>query len=78
VPDGSYRLMAAALPRSQDPWKLLAPGDALRVGRAPRPLTVFRGRVAGGRAEVELRPARPTDPPVLVALPALLLERLRS
>ncbi len=78
VPDGRYHLMVAALPRSQDPWELLAPGDALRVGRAPRPLTVRGGRVVGGRADVTLRPTQPTDPPVLVALPNLLLERLTS
>ena len=77
VPDGRYRLMAAALPRSQDPWKLLAPGDTLRVGRARYPVIVRRGR-ADGRVEVALRPAQLTDPPVLVALPNLLLERLTS
>ena len=77
VPYGHYHLMAAALPRSQDPHRLLAPGDALRAGRARRPLAVRGGRVVG-RVEVTLRPVRPTDPPVLVALPNLLLERLTS
>ena len=77
VPDGHYHLMAAALPRSEDPWKLLAPGDTLRVGRAGHPVIVRRGR-GDGRVDVTLRPPRPTDPPVLVALPALLLERLTS
>ena len=77
VPDGHYHLMAAALPRSEDPRRLLAPGDALRVGRARRPLLVRGGRV-GGQVDVTLRPVRPTDPPVLVALPNLLLERLTS
>jgi AraC family transcriptional regulator len=78
VPDGLYHLMAAALPLSNDPWKLLAPGDALRVGRAPHPLTVRGGQVVGGQVDVELRPTWATDPPVLVALPALFLERLAS
>lgn len=77
VPDGRYHLMAAALPRTDDPTKLLLPGDALRVGRAPHPLTV-RGDRTDGQAEIVLRPVRGTDPPVLVALPALLLERLAS
>jgi hypothetical protein len=77
VPDGRYHLMAAALPRSEDPSKLLLPGDALRVGRAQHPLTVRRGR-AGGQVDVMLRPPQSTDPPVLVALPALLLERLTT
>jgi AraC family transcriptional regulator len=77
VPDGRYHLMAAALPRSRDPWKLLAPGDALRVGRARHPVIVRGGRL-DGRAEVVMRPVQLTDPPVLVALPNLLLERLTS
>lgn len=62
VPDGHYHLMAAALPYSEDPSGLLFPGCALRVGRSRSPLT--------------LRPLQATDPPVLVALPALFLERL--
>lgn len=79
LPDGHYHLMAAALPRTEDPTKLLLPGDALRVGRAPHPLTVRGGKVVGqADVEVALRPVRSTDPPVLVALPALLLERLAS
>lgn len=77
VPDGHYYLMAAALPRSEDPWKLLAPGDALRVGRARHPVTIRGGRVEGS-VDVTLRPAQPIDPPVLVALPALLVKRLTS
>jgi hypothetical protein len=48
------------------------------VGRAPRPVLVLRGRAVGGPEEIALRPPQPTDPPVLVALPALLLERLTS
>lgn len=77
VPDGHYHLMAAALPRTDNPMKLLLPGDALRVGRALHPLTVRGGKV-DGQAEIAMRPVRGTDPPVLVALPALLLERLAS
>jgi AraC family transcriptional regulator len=75
VPDGCYHLMAAALPGSEGPSSMLFPGDALRVGRAPAVVEVRGGR-APGRVDVELRPPRSTDPPVLVALPALLLERL--
>jgi AraC family transcriptional regulator len=75
VPDGRYQLMAAALPFPAVPAELLLPGSALRVGRAPDPLLVRRGQ-KGGCADVVLRPPRATDPPILVALPALLLERL--
>jgi AraC family transcriptional regulator len=74
VPDGRYHLMAAALPRSEDPSIHLLPGDALRVGRARGPLTVRGGRT-NERMDVTLRPLEATDPPVLVSLPALLIER---
>lgn len=77
VSDGCYHLMAAALPRAEDPWQLLEPGDALRVGRARQPVIIRRGQ-AKSLAEVTLRLPRPTDPPVLVALPALLLDHLSS
>ena len=72
VPDGRYHLMAAALPRSGDPLESLLPGAALRVGRAREPVLVRAGQ-ATNAANVEMRPARMTDPPVLLALPALLL-----
>ena len=72
VPDGRYHLMAAALPCSEDPLESLLPGAALRVGRAREPVLVRAGR-ASNAVNVEMRPARTTDPPVLLALPALLL-----
>jgi len=74
VPDGLFQLMAAALPATEDVLKFMLPDAALRVGRVREPVLVRAGR-AEGRPEVELRPPRITDPPVLVALPALLLER---
>ena len=77
VPDGPYHLMAAALPFPEDPLEMLLPGDALRVGRGQDPVTVRGGR-SGGVADVALRPPRTTDPPVVVALPALFLEWLGS
>ncbi len=72
-PDGLYHLMAAALPRSEDPLKSLRPGAALRVGRGREPVVVREGRAAG-LVDVEMLPERVTDPPVLISLPALLLE----
>jgi len=78
VPDGSYHLMAAALPCSEDLLDSLLPGSALRVGRGNGPpLLVRRGGVAGV-VEVGMRPPRITDPPVLLALPALLPELLAT
>ena len=73
VPDGRYHLMSAALPPAGDALGYLLPGDALRVGRAPGTLLVHAG-LATGCKDVTLRPMRRTDPPVLVALPALLLD----
>lgn len=75
LPDGIYHLMAATVPRSGDPLKLLLPAEAMRVGRSRYPVVLRSGR-SEGCADVTLRQMRPTDPPVLVALPALLLERL--
>ena len=72
VPDGAYQVMAAALPRSEDPLGSLLPGDGLRVGRGSGPVLVRRGR-SDGVASILMRPTRALDPPLLVALPALLL-----
>lgn len=74
-PPGSYHLLAAALPISPDPLAALLPGAAVRVGRGTRPLVVRDGQARGPR-NVTLRPRQTTDPPILVALPALLLDRL--
>jgi AraC-like DNA-binding protein len=71
VPDGRYRLLAVALPTTVDPVGALLPAPTL-VGAAPSPVEVRRGR-AERPVDVVLRPPLPTDGPVLVALPALLL-----
>jgi len=71
-PAGRYHLLAAAVPHPRDAAAALVPGAALRVGRAPGLLTVRDGQVTVA-GEIALRPPLPTDPPVLVALPALLL-----
>ncbi len=76
-PDGRYHLLAAALPDPRDPLAFLLPGAALRVGRGEGTL-LARARQVLGHTDVTLRPPLVTDPPVLVALPALLLERLAS
>ena len=61
------------LPCSEDPLKSLLPGVELRVGRSWDPLVVRDGGTVG-QVEVEMCPPRTTDPPVLIALPALLLK----
>lgn len=75
TPDGYYHLMAAALPLTENPLDSLLPGSVLRVGRSQTILLMRKGRVTQ-TADVEMRPARATDPPVLLALPALLPELL--
>ena len=70
VPDSSYHLMAAALPRSDAPLDSLLPGSALRVGRDNGPPPLTRGGGVAGLAEVQMRSLRTTDPPVLLAVPA--------
>ena len=72
-PDGRYHLLAAALPHPRDPLACLLPDAALRVGRAAGTVLVRAGQVSGPM-DITLRPPRPTDPPTLVALPALLLD----
>lgn len=71
-PDGRYHLLAAALPHPRDARACLLPGAALRVGRATG-MVHARGGQVSGHTDIVLRPPLPTDPPVLVALPALLL-----
>ncbi len=72
-PDGDYHLLAAAVPHPRDVLACLMPGPDLRVGRAEGTVQVRAGRAAGP-ADIRLRPPLPTDPPVLVALPGLLLD----
>ncbi|MBO0782029.1 MAG: helix-turn-helix transcriptional regulator [Ktedonobacteraceae bacterium] len=69
VPVGTYFLLVAAFPRSSDPHTYLLPPASLLVGSAG-PLS-FRDKQAIITAEVRLRPWRPTDPPIIAALPFL-------
>ncbi len=75
--DGRYHLFAAAIPAATDPLSLLLPGDTVRVGVGPEPLQVRGGR-AFGCTNLTLRPLRHTDPPLLIALPALTLKTLAA
>ena len=72
-PDGRYHLLAAALPHPRDALACLLPGAALRVGRADGTLLACAGQVSG-HTDIILHAPRLADPPVLVALPALLLD----
>lgn len=77
VPDGTYHLLAAALPRLADTLGYLLPDSAnLSVGAAKQTAIVRQGR-ASGRFNISLRPMALTDPPLLVSLPFLLTETLK-
>ena len=72
VPDGTYHLLAAALPRLADTLGYLLPDSAnLLVGAGNAPVIVRQGR-ASGPYQISLRAMALTDPPLLVSLPFLL------
>jgi AraC family transcriptional regulator len=77
VPDGTYHLLAAALPRLSDTLGYLLPDSAnLSVGAGNGPVIVQQGR-ASGLFHISLRPMALTDPPLLISLPFLLAETLK-
>jgi len=77
VPDGTYHLLAAALPRLGDMLGYLLPdSDSLSVGTANGPVIVRHGK-ASGPLTISLRPMVLTDPPLLVSLPFLLGDILK-
>lgn len=69
VPAGKYFLMVAAFPRSANPHVYLLPHDSLLVA-STGPIVVREG-VACDPVSLALRPLRPTDPPIISALPFL-------
>ena len=74
VPDGHYYVMAAAIPWTEDPLAyLLTDRSALGVAVARGPVFARRGRISD-KVELELRPPRLTDPPILIVLPLLFNE----
>jgi AraC-like DNA-binding protein len=72
VPDGRYRLLAAAAPLRADPDAWLAPGPQSLVGGGQEILV--RNGMTTDPADIHLRPYLPTDPPILVT-PFMLLQR---
>lgn len=77
VPDGTYHLLAAALPRLADTLGYLLPDSAnLSVGAWNGPVIVRQGK-ANGRFNISLRPMALTDPPLLISLPFLLADTLK-
>src|ERR1043165_5859258 len=77
VPDGTYHLLAAALPPLADTLGYLLPDSAnLLVGAGNGPVLVRQGR-ASGPISMSLRPMALTDPPLLISLPFLLADTLK-
>lgn len=78
VPDGVYYLFAAAFPASKNTLTYLLPEAAsLLVGVTDGQIRITNGQ-ASGSTEITLRPVRLTDPPILIALPFLLMQRLTN
>ena len=77
VPDGTYHLLAAALPRLADTLGYLLPDSAnLSVGAWNGPVIVRQGQTSGP-FNINLRPMALTDPPLLISLPFLLSDTLK-
>jgi AraC-like DNA-binding protein len=73
VPDGTYYALAVAIDAPLDPINFFIPDTMLR-GRSGA-ITVNGGLVEG-TGDLELRPARLIDPPILIALPYLFVRYL--
>ncbi|MER7458829.1 helix-turn-helix transcriptional regulator [Micromonospora sp. NPDC126480] len=80
VPDGRYHVFAVSFPWSTEPRSNLlldpASGDVL-VASGDRPLRISNGRL-GNHVDLVLRPVEPTDPPLLTAVPHLLLRSRKT
>jgi AraC-like DNA-binding protein len=78
VRDGRYNVFAAGFPKSDRPQAYLLPDAAsLLVGVGQHAANLRDGR-SDDSVNVMLRPLRITDPPILIALPFLLVEVLRN
>lgn len=75
VPDGRYYAFAVAFDGSANPLTYLLYENALRGTSGPLPIIVRNGQISE-HADIVLQPAQLTDPPILIALPFLLMERL--
>jgi AraC family transcriptional regulator len=69
VPAGKYYILVAALPSSSDPMVYLLPTSSAQVG-ALGPLIIAPDRIWDA-VEINLRPLKETDPPIISALPYL-------
>lgn len=75
--DGRFFLLASRWPDSSDPLELLLASGEEDVIAAAGPVRREAGR-AHGAVDLVLRRRTPLDPPLLVALPLLLAERMAA
>lgn len=78
IPPGTYSVLAAAVPADAGPMAHLAPDRTLRVGVGSRKIEIT-ARGEESECNITLRKMSPSDPPILISLPALVLpaEELR-
>ena len=76
APDGIYQILTASLIEADPHAACWLPTDGLLVGTAG-PVVVRDGRCPTP-VDLRLRPLSPLDPPIVIALPVLLPEPLRS
>lgn len=74
VPDGEYYGFGVAFPVSDNPLTYFDNDAALRASSNPKVIRVEQGRCIAD-LRFELRPPDLTDPPILIAIPALLASR---
>ncbi len=78
---GSYYILAAAFPWSEDPMEYLLPKNkGLLVGGSIDPVVINKDQ-PNIEADISLRPAHLMDPPILISLPFLIessIERRRQ
>lgn len=72
LPSGTFTLLAAALPPGEGLIDHLRLDERIRVGASSTPVVVRRGDEQI-RCDIDLRPLHPTDAPILVSLPALVV-----
>jgi AraC-like DNA-binding protein len=78
LPEGEFYLLAAALPRTSDALEYLLPDfSELLVGLSEDMLRIQSGHT-NENIEINLRHLEITDPPVLLALPNLLVKGLAT
>jgi AraC family transcriptional regulator len=72
---GTYYPFAACFSRTSDPRDFLLASRAVRQVASGGPLTVRAGDDPPGPVDLRLRPLTALDPPLLIALPLLIVER---